>query len=117
MDATLINSKGFGGNNATGLILSPFVARSMLEKKHGTRAYADYLNRNEAITQAAQEYDKQMSLGKIAPIYEFGQGVVDGQDLSISDREIGIPGFAKSVDLELSNPYPDMTPLMSSSDD
>jgi acetoacetyl-[acyl-carrier protein] synthase len=110
MDATLINSKGFGGNNATGLILSPFVARSMLEKKHGTRAYADYLNRNEATMQAAQEYDEQMSLGKIAPIYEFGNGVVDGQDLSISDREISIPGFEKSVDLDLPNPYPDMVP-------
>lgn len=110
MDATLINSKGFGGNNATGLILSPFVACSMLEKKHGTRVYADYLSRNEAITQAAQDYDEQMSAGKIAPIYEFGNGVVDGQDLSISDREIDIPGFAKSVDLELPNPYPDMTP-------
>jgi acetoacetyl-[acyl-carrier protein] synthase len=51
-----------------------------------------------------------MSLGKIAPIYEFGKDVVDGQDLSISDREIGIPGFAKNVDLDLPNPYPDMTP-------
>jgi acetoacetyl-[acyl-carrier protein] synthase len=58
-----------------------------------------------------------MSLGKIAPIYQFGQGVVDGQDLSISDREIGIPGFAKSIDLDLPNPYPDMTPLTGSSDD
>jgi len=110
MDATLINSKGFGGNNATGLILSPFVARSMLEKKHGTRAYTDYLSRNEATVRAAQEYDEQMTLGKIAPIYEFGKGVVDGQDLSISDRAIGIPGFAKGIDLELPNPYPDMKP-------
>jgi len=110
MDATLINSKGFGGNNATGLILSPFVARSMIEKKHGTRAFADYLNRNEATMAAAQEYDEQMSAGKIAPIYEFGNGVVDGQDLSISDREISIPGFEKSVDLDLPNPYPDMVP-------
>ena len=116
MDATLINSKGFGGNNATGLILSPFVVRSMLEKKHGTRAYASYLSRNEAITRAAQEYDEQMSLGKIAPIYEFGKDVVDGQDLSISDREIGIPGFAKNVDLDLPNPYPDMTPSRGTSE-
>ncbi len=110
MDATLINSKGFGGNNATGLILSPFVARSMLEKKHGSRAFAEYLGRNEATSQAAQEYDVKMSLGEVAPIYEYGEGVVDGQDLSISDREIVIPGFEKSVILDLLNPYPDMTP-------
>ncbi len=110
MDAVLINSKGFGGNNATGLILSPFVVRSMLEKKHGSQAFANYLSRNEAIIEAAQDYDEQMTSGKIVPIYEFGTKVVDGQDLSITDREIIIPGFEKSVDLELSNPYPDMTP-------
>jgi acetoacetyl-[acyl-carrier protein] synthase len=110
MDATLINSKGFGGNNATGLILSPFAARTMLEKKHGSRAYTEYLGRNEATLQAAQEYDVKMSLGEVAPIYEFGKGVVDGQDLSISDREIVIPGFEKSIILDLLNPYPDMTP-------
>ena len=110
MDAVLINSKGFGGNNATGLILSPFVVRSMLEKKHGSQAFANYLSRNEASIEAAQDYDEQMTSGKIVPIYEFGTKVVDGQDLSITDREIIIPGFEKSVDLELSNPYPDMTP-------
>jgi acetoacetyl-[acyl-carrier protein] synthase len=109
MDAAFINSKGFGGNNATGLILSPFVARSMLEKKHGSRAFGNYLSRNEATVQAANEYDEQMSRGEIAPIYEFGTGVVDGEDLTISDREIIIPGFEKSVDLDIPNPYPDMT--------
>jgi acetoacetyl-[acyl-carrier protein] synthase len=109
MDAVLLNSKGFGGNNATGLVLSPFVARSMLEKKHGTRAYTEYLKRNEAVSMAAQDYDEQSSLGNVAPLYEFGKSVVEGQDLSISDREIRIPGFEKAVDLDLPNPYPDMT--------
>jgi acetoacetyl-[acyl-carrier protein] synthase len=51
-----------------------------------------------------------MSLGEVAPMYEYGEGVVDGQDLSISDREIVIPGFEKSIILDLLNPYPDMTP-------
>ena len=37
IDATFINSKGFGGNNATGAILSPTITRQMLEKKHGKR--------------------------------------------------------------------------------
>ena len=38
VDAIFVNSKGFGGNNATGLFLSPAVTRRMLEKKHGARA-------------------------------------------------------------------------------
>ena len=33
MAATLINSKGFGGNNATAAILSPTVTKSMLQKR------------------------------------------------------------------------------------
>jgi acetoacetyl-[acyl-carrier protein] synthase len=109
MDAALINSKGFGGNNATGLILSPFVARAMIEKKHGAQAYSNYLQRNEAVAQQSQDYDEQMSAGQVAPIYEFGQNVVDGADLSISDSEIRIPGFGKTVDLNLDHPYPEMT--------
>src|SRR5690606_12915003 len=33
MDAVLLNSKGFGGNNATASILAPHVAMRMLNKK------------------------------------------------------------------------------------
>lgn len=109
MDVALINSKGFGGNNATGLILSPLVARSMLEKKHGPRAFASYQNRNEAVLLAAKTYDQNMSAGNTKPIYKFGEGVVEGEDLLISSREIRIPGFDKNVNLEIPNPYPDMT--------
>ena len=38
MQATLINSKGFGGNNATAALLSPSVTTQMLEKRHGKAA-------------------------------------------------------------------------------
>jgi acetoacetyl-[acyl-carrier protein] synthase len=38
MLGAFINSKGFGGNNATGLFLSPRQTRDMLEKRWGKRA-------------------------------------------------------------------------------
>ena len=42
MDGAFINSKGFGGNNATALILSPTVTRRMLAQKHGAAALTAY---------------------------------------------------------------------------
>ena len=35
MDAVVINSKGFGGNNASASILAPHVVEKMLRKRHG----------------------------------------------------------------------------------
>ena len=34
----LVNSKGFGGNNATATVLSPDVSRALLEKRHSAGA-------------------------------------------------------------------------------
>ena len=49
MKAAIINSKGFGGNNATGLILSPQVTMSMLEKKHGKDVLLKHAEKNEVV--------------------------------------------------------------------
>ena len=48
MLAAIINSKGFGGNNASALILSPQQTMKMLETKYGADAIADYWQRNKA---------------------------------------------------------------------
>ena len=39
----------------------------------------------------------------------WGESVVESDDLTIDAGEIRIPGFGKSVDLNLANPYEDMT--------
>ena len=77
MDGAFINSKGFGGNNATALILSPTVTRRMLAQKHGAAAMTAYDERNEAIRRQIDEYDVKMSRGEVAPIYQFGEGVLE----------------------------------------
>ncbi|HSC82620.1 MAG TPA: beta-ketoacyl synthase, partial [Pseudomonas sp.] len=40
MQVCFINAKGFGGNNATGVLLAPQVAERMLRKRHGEAAFA-----------------------------------------------------------------------------
>ncbi|HEY5673786.1 MAG TPA: beta-ketoacyl synthase N-terminal-like domain-containing protein [Malonomonas sp.] len=108
MDAVLMNAKGFGGNNATGAILSPTVTGQMLTRKHGSAAMLEYRRRNEAVAAAAADYDRETIAGKTAPIYRFDYNVVAGEDLEMSAQQIRIPGFAGSVNLQLKTPYADM---------
>ncbi|HAK53414.1 MAG TPA: beta-ketoacyl synthase [Gammaproteobacteria bacterium] len=108
MDATLVNSKGFGGNNATAAILSPDVTRKMMEKKHGKKALTKHAKQNESVMQASYDYDEAMLAGENSVIYKFGEGVIEGNQLKLSKDKIEIPGHKREVNLEMSNPYDDM---------
>ena len=54
MDMAFINSKGFGGNNATGSVMAPHIVESMLEKRVGRKAFNAYLARNEKTKEKAE---------------------------------------------------------------
>ena len=103
-DAVLLNSKGFGGNNATAAILSPSVTKAMLTKRHGAAAIKKHSVSNEQVKTAAHAYDERMLEETMAPIYQFGEGVIQGEDLTLSDTDIGVPGFGQKISLDLDNP-------------
>ena len=103
-----VNSKGFGGNNATGLFLSPSQTLEMLQARWGSKKMSAHRQKNEAVVEAAENYDEHADDGSILPIYEFGEGVLDGPDLGITDQAMTIPGFNNSIELNLENPYKDM---------
>ena len=109
LDAAFINSKGFGGNNATGLILAPHVTRAMLERKHGAQAMKRHAQRHEDVAIAFAGYDQRMTRGEESPIYQFGKGVLEGTDLGISDTRIDVPGYGQPIELDVADPYPDMS--------
>ena len=108
MPGALVNSKGFGGNNATGLFLSPGFSRGMLAKRWGKAAFARYQKRNEAIREASAAYEEEMLRQTLPSIYRFGEGVLEGDDLSIDAHSIKLPGFELPVSLVPDNPYADM---------
>ncbi len=108
MHASFINSKGFGGNNATATILAPHIVGQMLEKRHGKQTMLNHARQNEKVKQNTQDYDDRMIAGKNELIYQFGVGVVQGEQLEISPDKIDIPGFAQDVALQILNPYDDM---------
>ena len=108
MDAAFINSKGFGGNNATAAILSPKITRGMLEKKHGKTSMAKHSKLNECVRQASLDYDDSMLAGENSVIYKYGDGVIEGNQLKLSKNNIKIPGQKHSISLNIPNPYSDM---------
>jgi acetoacetyl-[acyl-carrier protein] synthase len=64
---------------------------------------------NDRIEQAAADYDAAMDRGEVAPIYRFGEGVLEGSDLELSADAIRIPGFGLPVRTNPENPFGDMT--------
>ncbi len=107
-DVALVNSKGFGGNNATGVMLSPEVTKKMLRARYGRKKLAEYEKRAESTRELAAEYDQRATQSGIPAIYQFGEGVLEGKDLEISRESLAIPGWDKDIDLNLPNPYEDM---------
>lgn len=107
MDVAFINSKGFGGNNATALVLSPEKVDSMLATRY-PHQFEQYVEKREATRSAAAEYAQRADNAELDVIYRFGEAVLDEADLSISSDGINIPGFAREIVFEKENPWSDM---------
>lgn len=105
MDVALVNSKGFGGNNATGVVLSPTKTKELIAARHGKAVFTNYESKREQVIEKAHDYD-QAALQEIPePIYRFGNGVIEGDELGISSNAIDVPGYMNDVDLSVENPY------------
>ncbi|WP_344704451.1 beta-ketoacyl synthase [Halomonas cibimaris] len=104
-DAGFLNAKGFGGNNATGVVLSPRVTEKLLEKRHGAAAVSAWRARREGVRDAAAAYLEQADQGHYQPRYQFGEAVLEGPELAIHADRIEIPGYARPVSLRPANPF------------
>lgn len=103
-----INSKGFGGNNATGVVLAPALVETMLANRYG-QAFAGYCQRREQTRSAAAAYQQRAERGQLDVIYRFGEDQVDVAQLRLNTSELSLPGYAHSVQFDTSNPWQDMT--------
>ena len=106
-DIAFINAKGFGGNNATGVLLSARAAQSMVNKRYSD-TWQDYCERREQTRLQASAYELSADQGELAPMYRFGDGVISDEQVSISKAAISVPGYGKAVPLETENIYDDM---------
>ena len=81
----------------------------LLEKRHGRTNLLAHAQRNESVQEKVREYDQQASRGESTPIYQFGEGVLEGQDINLTDTTIQIPGFEQPIELNVPNAFSDMT--------
>ena len=108
MDVAFLNSKGFGGNNATATVLSPRQVESMLQQRYGADAFVRYATKRESVRATAKAYDDAALQGDLRIIYNFGSGIIEEHEISVSDTALSLDRFANPVSLQFANPYADM---------
>jgi acetoacetyl-[acyl-carrier protein] synthase len=107
MDSVILNSKGFGGNNASAPVLAPHIVTSMLLKKHGAQKLAAWKQKNQQVLAQAIAYDNDATAGNTKPSYKFNHNVLEGSDLQLSNTNISIPGYKQKIKFDSSNPFSD----------
>lgn len=103
-----LNSKGFGGNNATAAILSPLVVESMLKKRHGDKEWATYLSHRDSTIEKIASYEAAACKGDLNAIYEFGSNMINEDQIEIAPGQIKIPGFEHAIQLGGCEGYEDL---------
>jgi acetoacetyl-[acyl-carrier protein] synthase len=102
----LINSKGFGGNNATATLLSPTQTLRMLRARHGRAAIDAWRQREEVVQQRRAEREQRVLAGQESPRYRFDYQVLGDSEVEFDGDRLRIGGVC--ADLNLSSPFPDM---------
>jgi acetoacetyl-[acyl-carrier protein] synthase len=103
----IVNSKGFGGNNASATLLSPQATRRMLQSRYSAQEWKAWERANESVLERQQQYDDGMIAGSINPVYKFDHGVLHDSDVEVTSREVSVGG--QRVSLDWQSPYDDMT--------
>lgn len=108
MDVAFLNSKGFGGNNASATVLSPNVVNAMLSKRYGKEVMKTYAAKKESTQACAQDYHQGFLKGDYRAIYHFGENLIDEEAIDLTSDSISLPGRKKPIDLQKENLYKDM---------
>ena len=93
LDFAVLNSKGFGGNNASGLVLSPTYAEKFMRAKVSKDAWLEYRSRREQVMAQAQAYDDAMAHALQPTRYLFDNDVIGDARVQVSDSSVAIDGF------------------------
>lgn len=102
----IINSKGFGGNNASATLMSPVATRRMLQMRYSAKEWKKWERANAAVRERQQAYDDGMIAGTINPVYKFDHGVLHDSDVEVGAQQVSIGGH--TVRLDRKSPYDDM---------
>ena len=99
----VVNSKGFGGNNASATLLSPGAAQRLLRQRYSDKEWSAWQGANEHVVAGQSADDEGMIAGKESPVYRFEHGVLNDGDVEITADTVRVGQF--EVDLNLKNPF------------
>lgn len=91
-DVAFINSKGFGGNNATAYIVSAAKTQEMLKGKYSAELIHTHEEKQQTTRDSAEAYDLSATHGDLAAIYNPATEAIADEDISITETHIDIAG-------------------------
>jgi acetoacetyl-[acyl-carrier protein] synthase len=103
--AVIINSKGFGGNNASAVLLSPQQALTMLGKRYGARTLFAYHDKNRHVAARAAQVDEDIVNGNENVVYETGTAVMDHTSVSMTPTHLGLSRMLNRIELSMDGAY------------
>jgi acetoacetyl-[acyl-carrier protein] synthase len=107
-DAAFLNSKGFGGNNASASVLSPTITKAMLKRRHGKKAMKTHEEKHTKVRELYEGNEIKASAGSATPLYRFNYNVLNDQSLNFEGDAIKIKGTVPPIKLTPSSAYDDM---------
>ena len=89
-----LNSKGFGGNNATATVINADLAEDLLAQHAETAQLGAWREHREETRQRAAAWDASLTAGNFEMIYDFDHNVRHGEHVRIEDGQLLIDGIA-----------------------
>lgn len=109
LQVAFLNSKGFGGNNASAAVLAPSLVEKLLQRRHGESTLAVWRQRREQTRVEAAAYDQRALQGELGILYRFGEALIDEHELHIDQQQIRVPGFAQPIQYAANPGYADLS--------
>ena len=88
----LVNSKGFGGNNATAAVLGPEQTEALLRRCHGGAALSAWASRHNVVRDQRATWETARLQGDWSPAYFFDDGVITPDSVSVSRDTVTLAG-------------------------
>jgi len=99
--AAFLNAKGFGGNNASAMILSPVESENLLDQKYSKSKMANYHSKAQETMQKSSLHNKQSLKGNYNVVYKFNENVLQGEtDVTIERGKIKLKSFKNTINLK-----------------
>ena len=99
--AAFLNAKGFGGNNASAMILSPVESENLLDQKYSKSKMANYRSKAQETTQKSSLHNKLSLKGNYNIVYKFNENVLQGEtDVTIERGKIKLKSFKNTINLK-----------------